>query len=161
MWVSSTPASPADGGRAAPHPACPLWFFLGSLKERTAAWVGSVQLKRDVCPWLGGEATDRQVGSGLARGLHLWLRAGDSLAPCCSTLNSPSAAAGLSLSLCSSDPAPGLSPCGQELSLVLTVLNWALAARLWCFRFSLPLGLPEGLNKHKLKDVDVWWTISY
>lgn len=44
---------------------------------------------------------------------------------------------------------------------MLTVLNWALAARLWCFRFSLPLGLPEGLNKHKLKDVDVWWTISY
>lgn len=32
-----------------------------------AAWVGRVQLKRNVWPWLGGEATDRKVsGMGLA-----------------------------------------------------------------------------------------------
>lgn len=60
-----------------------------------------------------------------------------------------------------STQAPGLSQCGQELSLVLTMFNWALVAGLWCFRLSPPLGLPEGLNKHKLKEVDVWWTVSY
>lgn len=49
----------------------------------------------------------------------------------------------------------------RELSLVLTVLNWSLEAGLWCFWLSLPLGLPEGLNKQKLKEVDVWWTVSH
>lgn len=57
---------------------------------------------------------------------------------------------------------PGSPRLAQELSLVLTVLNWALAAGLWCFRLSPPRGLPEGLNnKHKLKEVDVWCTVSY
>lgn len=43
---------------------------------------------------------------------------------------------------------------------MLTMLNWALVAGLWCFGLFPPLGLPEGLNKHKLKEVDVWWTVS-
>lgn len=57
---------------------------------------------------------------------------------------------------CSINQAPRLVLSGQELSLVLITFNWALAAGFRC----LPLGLPEGLNKHELKEVAVW-TESY
>lgn len=56
------------------------------------------------------------------------------LAPCFSACFSEEFLFSSARLQCSLTQAPRLSQCDQELSLVLIIFNWALAAGLWCFQ---------------------------